>query len=115
MSLRPDLPRFAATKIQPARPRARRIARPALETALAEAALTRRVVLLHAPAGYGKTTALASLLDGLPAGNALAWVSLDAEDDAARLFACPGAPCPTHWFRRLPRAAKAPAARWPSC
>jgi LuxR family maltose regulon positive regulatory protein len=88
MSSRPDLPRFAATKIQPARPRARRIARPVLETALAEAALTRRVVLLHAPAGYGKTTALASLLDGLPAGTALAWVSLDAEDDAARLFAC---------------------------
>jgi LuxR family maltose regulon positive regulatory protein len=85
---RADLPRFAATKIQAARPRTRRIARPALETALLDAALTRRVVVVHAPAGYGKTTALASLLDGLPAGTAVAWVSLDAEDDAARLFAC---------------------------
>ncbi len=81
-------PRFAATKIQAARPRARRIARTALEARLAEAALTHRVVLLHAPAGYGKTTALASLADTLPASTALAWISLDAEDDAARLFAC---------------------------
>ncbi len=81
-------PRFASTKIQAARQRARRIARPALEQALAEAALTRRVVLLHAPAGYGKTSALAALAEALPAGTALAWVSLDAEDDAARLFAC---------------------------
>jgi LuxR family maltose regulon positive regulatory protein len=100
------VPRFAATKIQAARPRARRIARPALDTALLDAALTRRVVLLHAPAGYGKTTALASLLDVLPTGTALAWVSLDAEDDAARLFACLAAalePFDLPW-RTLPEA-----------
>ena len=103
---RPDSPRFAATKIQAARPRARRIARPALEAALQDAALTRRVVLLHAPAGYGKTSALASLADVLPAGTALAWVSLDAEDDAARLFACLAAalePFDLPW-RTLPEA-----------
>jgi LuxR family maltose regulon positive regulatory protein len=101
-----EAPRFAATKIQAARPRARRIARPALETALAEAALTRRVVLLHASAGYGKTSALASLADTLPAGTALAWVSLDADDDAARLFACLAAalePFDLPW-RTLPEA-----------
>ena len=101
-----EAPRFAATKIQAARPRAHRIARPALEAALAEAALTRRVVLLHASAGYGKTSAVASLADTLPAGTALAWVSLDAEDDAPRLFACLAAalePFDLPW-RSLPEA-----------
>ena len=105
-SPRPEAARFAATKIQPARPRARRITRPALEAALADAALTRRVVVLHAPAGYGKTTALASLLDVLPAGTAVAWVSLDTDDDAARLFACLAAalePFDLPW-RTLPEA-----------
>jgi len=105
-SPRADIPRFAATKIQAARPRVRRIARPALEAALLDAALTRRVVLLHAPAGYGKTSALASLVDVLPPGTALAWVSLDAEDDAARLFACLAAalePFDLPW-RTLPEA-----------
>ena len=105
-SPRPEAARFAATKIQPARPRARRITRPALEAALADAALTRRVVVLHAPAGYDKTTALASLLDVLPAGTAVAWVSLDTDDDAARLFACLAAalePFDLPW-RTLPEA-----------
>jgi LuxR family transcriptional regulator, maltose regulon positive regulatory protein len=105
-SPRSELPRFAATKIQPARPRTRRIARPALEAALRDAALTRRVVLLHAPAGYGKTSALAALTDLLPAGTAVAWVSLDADDDAARLFACLAAalePFDLPW-RTLPEA-----------
>jgi LuxR family maltose regulon positive regulatory protein len=47
------------------------------------------VVLLQAPAGFGKTSALAALAKGLAQSDAaLAWVSLDAEDDAARLFAC---------------------------
>ncbi|NRF65376.1 transcriptional regulator [Aquincola sp. S2] len=103
---RTDPPRFAATKIQAARPRARRIERPALDAALLDAALTRRIVLLNAPAGYGKTTALASLAAALPAGTALAWVSLDAGDDAARLFACLAAalePFDLPW-RTLPEA-----------
>lgn len=103
---RVEPPRFAATKIQAARPRARRIERPALDAALLQAAQSRRVVLLHAPAGYGKTTALASLAAALPADSALGWVSLDAEDDAARLFACLAAalePCDLPW-RTLPEA-----------
>jgi LuxR family maltose regulon positive regulatory protein len=103
---RPEPPRFAATKIQAARPRARRIERPALDAVLLDAALNRRVVLLHAPAGYGKTTALATLAASLPPGTALAWVSLDAEDDASRLFACLAAalePYDLPW-RTLPEA-----------
>ncbi len=90
-----DAPRIATTKIQPARPRARRIDRPTLDAALLQAALSQRVVLVVAPAGFGKTTALATLVAALQdpqgpagAGTALAWVTMDADDDAARLFAC---------------------------
>jgi len=100
-------PRFAATKIQPPRPRAQRIERPALDEALLVATRQHRVVLLQAPAGFGKTSALAALAGRLPAqGSALAWVSLDADDDAARLFACLAAalePCDLPW-RTLPEA-----------
>ncbi|MCW5635132.1 MAG: transcriptional regulator [Rubrivivax sp.] len=101
------VPRFAATKIQPARPRAQTIERPALEEALFEATQQHRVVLLQAPAGFGKTSALASLAARLVrSGTALAWVSLDADDDAARLFACLAAalePYDLPW-RTLPEA-----------
>jgi LuxR family maltose regulon positive regulatory protein len=83
------VPGFAATKIQPARPRTETIERPVLEQALWAATRAHRVVLLQAPAGFGKTSALAALAQRLlKGGAALAWVSLDADDDAARLFAC---------------------------
>jgi ATP/maltotriose-dependent transcriptional regulator MalT len=52
---------FAATKIQPPRQRRTRLARPALEAALRAALQRSRVVVLQAPAGYGKTSLLASL------------------------------------------------------
>ncbi|HKX42745.1 MAG TPA: LuxR C-terminal-related transcriptional regulator [Burkholderiaceae bacterium] len=88
-----DALRFASTKIQPPRLRSARIARPRLEARLREALQQRRVVLLLAPAGFGKTCALAALFD--PDGSnepskqdALAWVSLDEDDDPQRLFAC---------------------------
>ena len=80
-----DALRFASTKIQPPRLRSARIARPRLEAQLREALSQRRVVLLMAPAGFGKTCALAAQLDDR---HALAWVSLDSDDDAQRLFAC---------------------------
>ena len=79
---------FAATKIQPPRPRSARMARPALDAALRAAVLDSRVVLLQAPAGFGKTSALAAALVDLPADTATAWVSLDDDDDAPRLFCC---------------------------
>lgn len=85
--MNPVLP-FAATKIQAPRSRSARLARPALEAALCQALLRCRVTLLQAPAGFGKTSALAAALEGLPAGTAVAWVSLDSDDDAARLFRC---------------------------
>lgn len=78
---------FATTKIQPPRARSARIERPALDAALGQALRSRRLVLLMAPAGFGKTSALAAQLEALGAGTALAWFSFDEDDDAARLFA----------------------------
>lgn len=79
--------RFAATKIQPPRRRATRVERPALDAALRDAIRSRRVVLVQAPAGFGKTSLLATLF-APDAGLAAAWVSLDEDDDAERLLAC---------------------------
>ena len=83
-----DTLQFAATKIQPPRLRSTRIARPRLDGALAAALGRRRVMLLAAPAGFGKTSLLAAQIAQLPPGTALAWVSLDEDEDAPRLFAC---------------------------
>ncbi len=79
---------FARTKIQPPRPRAALVERDRLEARLTEALTARRVVLLCAPAGYGKTTLLAQQLARLPTEVAVAWVSADAGDDLHRLFEC---------------------------
>lgn len=87
MEVLPPLP-FAATKIQPPRQRRSRLPRPALEAALADALTHARVVVLQAPAGYGKTSLLASLTQSAAPGRALAWVSLDEDDDDQRVFAC---------------------------
>jgi LuxR family transcriptional regulator, maltose regulon positive regulatory protein len=105
--------RFATTKIQPPRLRAQRIERPTLAAALLVATRQHRVVLLQAPAGFGKTSALAALATQVGAGrdpsapgSALAWVSLDADDDAARLLSCLAAalePYDLPW-RTLPEA-----------
>ncbi len=79
---------FARTKIQPPRPRAALVDRDRLEARLTEALTARRVVLLCAPAGYGKTTLLAEQLARLPAEVAVAWISVDPGDDLHRLFEC---------------------------
>ena len=79
---------FARTKIQAPRPRPGWVARPALEARLDAALQQHRLVLLIAPAGFGKTAALTRQLARLPAGSALAWVSCDEDDDAQRLLAC---------------------------
>ena len=84
---------FARTKIQPPRLRpGLLVERPRLADALGRALLQQRLVLLNAPAGYGKTLALASLLlqrgPRLPADVALAWISLDEGDDLARVLEC---------------------------
>ncbi|TXC67338.1 AAA family ATPase [Piscinibacter aquaticus] len=81
-----DLSGPATTKIQPPRARGARIARRALDEALREAMRTKRLVLLVAPAGFGKTSALAAQIAALEARTALAWVSLDEDDDPVRVF-----------------------------
>jgi LuxR family maltose regulon positive regulatory protein len=73
-------------------PRARRdaVPRPALLAHTLERAADARLVLVQAPAGFGKTTLLVQLAAALAVapGAQVVWVSLDAEDnDANRLFA----------------------------
>ena len=79
---------FARTKIQPPRRRPGAIARPALEARLDLALRDCRLLLVTAPAGFGKTAALTRQLERLPAGTALAWISCDEDDDLQRLLAC---------------------------
>lgn len=99
-------PGFAQTKIQPPRLRPGLLARPRLEAPLAEALARQRLVLVCAPAGFGKTAALTRQIALLPARTALAWVSADADDDLGRFAACLVAaldPCDLPW-RTSPEA-----------
>jgi len=82
-----DALRFPSAKIQPPRLRPSRLERPRLDGALARAIAGHRVVLIQAPAGFGKTTALTAQLARLEPGTATAWVSMD-DDDPERLFGC---------------------------
>jgi LuxR family maltose regulon positive regulatory protein len=97
---------FAQTKIQPPRLRPGLVPRERLEGPLGDALARQRLVLLSAPAGFGKTAALTRQLAALPAGTALAWVSADADDDLGRFAACLFAaldPCDLPW-RTAPEA-----------
>jgi LuxR family maltose regulon positive regulatory protein len=79
---------FPRTKIQPPQARAAFVARGALQARLADALMTTRLVLLCAPAGYGKTMLLAHEVARLPPGTAVAWISVDRGDDLQRLLEC---------------------------
>jgi LuxR family maltose regulon positive regulatory protein len=80
---------FPRTKIQPPQPRPGALmASPALEQRLGAALLARRLVLLCAAAGFGKTSALARQVAALPAGTALAWVACDEGDSPTQLLEC---------------------------
>ena len=83
-----QLPSFALAKIQPPRSRATLVERPTLEAALDTALREHRLTLLVAPAGYGKTAALTRQIRLLPPGCALAWVSVDEDDQVQRFLAC---------------------------
>lgn len=62
------------------------VARPRLREAL-DRGEGRRLTLVSAPAGFGKTTLLAEWLEERSAEDAVAWVSLDGSDnDPARFF-----------------------------
>ncbi|GAA4339689.1 hypothetical protein GCM10023165_19220 [Variovorax defluvii] len=77
---------LARAKIQAPRFRAGLIERGELEQQLGQALATRRVVLLVAPAGYGKTAALSRQLQQLPPGRAIAWLTADEADDLQRFL-----------------------------
>lgn len=79
-----------SSKYRIPRPRRDTVPRPALMARTLERAADARLVLVQAPAGFGKTTLLVQLTAVLAAtpGAEVVWVSLDAEDnDANRLFA----------------------------
>ncbi|CAN5162392.1 hypothetical protein BH11PSE10_BH11PSE10_17100 [soil metagenome] len=79
---------FALAKIQPPRPRVGLVQRPVLEQALGQALQHKRLTLLLAPAGYGKTAALTRQIRLLPPDCALAWLSTDEDDQLQRFLAC---------------------------
>ena len=91
---------FALTKIQPPRVRTASMAREDLESRLATALCAQRVVLVCAPAGFGKTALLAHALSRLPDGTGRAWIAADEGDDLERLVGCMLAalePCDPPW------------------
>ncbi len=79
-------PLFARTKIQRPRLRLEQIARPPLERRLERALGEYSLVLLCAPAGYGKTVLLSRVLSEPRHGHAVAWVNADTDDDLERLI-----------------------------
>ncbi len=77
---------LAKAKIQAPRFRRGLIERGELEQHLGTALKNGRLVLLVAPAGYGKTAALSRQLQRLPPGCAIAWLTADEEDDLQRFL-----------------------------
>ena len=79
-------PLFLATKVFPPRLPAGLIDRPRL-LSLAGKAEYKRLTVIKAPAGFGKTSLALTWLDGLNASGAfVAWLSLDTEDDEPASF-----------------------------
>ncbi|WP_408505702.1 LuxR C-terminal-related transcriptional regulator [Paraburkholderia sediminicola] len=77
---------FLATKIVPPRLPVDLIIRPRL-AGLAERALSKRLTVIKAPAGFGKTSLAVIWFERMRANGAqVAWLSLDAEDDDPARF-----------------------------
>jgi len=69
------------TKMAPPRPPRGRVTRPTLLGRM-EASTARRLTIVAAPAGFGKTTLLADWCETLRArGHQVAWLSLDEDDN----------------------------------
>ncbi|MEJ7687513.1 MAG: LuxR C-terminal-related transcriptional regulator [Variovorax sp.] len=79
---------FAPTKTRVPFFRAGLIERVELEMRLDAALMLKRLVLLVAPAGFGKTAALSRQLTCLPSSCAWGWVTADEQDDLPRLLSC---------------------------
>ena len=76
---------LVATKLFVPRERPGSVARPRLIVRL-EAGVIGRLIVVSAPAGFGKTTMLASWLAGANGERAVAWLSLDAADCDPHVF-----------------------------
>ncbi|HEY1012548.1 MAG TPA: AAA family ATPase, partial [Herpetosiphonaceae bacterium] len=76
---------IVATKFHPPAPHSELLPRPRLAGSLADALSSRRLTILSAPAGSGKTTALAEALRGLALPTV--WLALDADDNDPARFA----------------------------
>ncbi len=74
-----------STKLYMPRPRAQLVSRPHLTERLIQA-MEHALILISAPAGFGKTTLLAQWL--AQAGPPVAWLSLDAQDNDPTRFLC---------------------------
>jgi LuxR family maltose regulon positive regulatory protein len=82
-----DLP-LITTKTLPPTPHASRVPRPRLEMLLAEVS-ERKLSVLRAPGGFGKTTLALSWVEQVRArGDKVAWLSLEADDNEPRRFVC---------------------------
>jgi LuxR family maltose regulon positive regulatory protein len=78
-------PSLLTTKLYIPPPRPNLVPRPRLIERL-DAGLHRKLTLISAPAGFGKTTLLSEWVSGC--GRPVAWVSLDeGDDDPARFLA----------------------------
>lgn len=76
---------FARTKLHPPRLRNDTLPRPRLVEKIRRALTNVRLVLVSAPAGYGKTTLVANAVSQVSGAN-LAWVSLDSEENEPLRF-----------------------------
>ena len=85
----PQTPGPLSSKLSPPLARASQVPREAVVRRLAEAGGV-KLVLVRAPAGFGKTTAMVQARDHLAAqGVATAWLTLErAENDVPRFLAC---------------------------
>ncbi len=104
----PQHPLLLTTNLQAPRPRSELVRRPRLVERL-NAPVARKLTLVSAPAGYGKTTLVADWLSR--AGHSSACLSLDAGDgDAARFAAYLLAALQTVNRHSLPGGAPQPSA-----
>lgn len=87
---------FSPTRICPPKLRVDVVERDRLSRVMLQSLGRCRLLLLCAPAGYGKTVALVQALRELPAGTALAWVSASEDDDLQRVVACLAAALDPH-------------------
>ena len=102
MPLAADL--VVRTKLEPPRPRRRQLARPRLDERLRQAR-DYRLTVVHAPTGYGKSTALAAALADRPA--LLFWYTITEPDHDPLLFLLH---LVFSFHARLPQVVERPAA-----